>query len=592
MKRLIIYAFYDSDGYVDTYVFRMLEALGKCAEQILFVANGDLQERCYKELLRRHILVIKRENAGLDAGAYRAGMLHSGWKKLSEYDEVLLVNNSVMGPVYPLDEVFSKMDAKEVDFWGLTRHAEKFEKDVKNEYGYFPEHIQFYFIAFRNSFVKSYEFQFYWNNLPEMTEYWEVVHRHEVVFTKYFSDMGFTWDVYLHTEKMDYLSENLMILYPKLLLEKFRCPVFKRRVFYHNYGALLCFSVGQHALELYNYLEQECRYDMDTIWDNLLRTCNLSDLFENLHLDYILSGEFSHREMVRDVLKTKRTALIVHLYFLDLLDDVWKYVSHLPDLCDIYITVNSEEMKRVVEQKCRDFPCAYLEIRKIPNRGRDVASILVGVSDIVAQYEYLCFCHDKKSFQVSGSVGEGFNYKCFENTLYSEDYIYNVIETFEKNPRLGILCPPEPNHADYSVTLGFSWGWKNYQLTKDLADELGIRVPMDPDKDAVAPFGSFFWFRYDALKKFYEKDWKYEDFPEEPLPPDNTISHAIERLRPFVAQQAGYYTAYVMSDQYARIEYTNLRTGLKDFNRACFENGCLGSHRGCVEMVGNLIAKK
>jgi hypothetical protein len=39
----------------------------------------------------------------------------------------------------------------------------------------------------------------------------------------------------------------------------------------------------------------------------------------------------------------------------------------------------------------------------------------------------------------------------------------------------------------------------------------------------------------------------------EPLPQDGTISHAIERVYPFVAQAAGYYPAVVMSRDYAVI---------------------------------------
>ena len=210
----------------------------------------------------------------------------------------------------------------------------------------------------------------------------------------------------------------------------------------------------------------------------------------------------------------------------------------------------------------------------------------MGVKDIVQNYEYLCFAHDKKSAQLHGSVGEGFSYKCFQNTLYSEDYIYNIIDLFVKNPRLGLMCPPEPNHADFSPTIGFAWGPNsNFEITMDLAKRMGISVPMDENKDAIAPYGSFFWFRYEALKAFYEMDWKYEDFPEEPLPVDGTISHAIERLRPFVAQSAGYFTAYVMVDKFARIEYTNLHTYIENIQKACFSNGFLSSHYGLVEEI-------
>ena len=51
----------------------------------------------------------------------------------------------------------------------------------------------------------------------------------------------------------------------------------------------------------------------------------------------------------------------------------------------------------------------------------------------------------------------------------------------------------------------------------------------------------------------FDHGWQHTDFLPEPLPQDGTISHAIERVYPFVAQAAGYYPAVVMSRDYAVI---------------------------------------
>ena len=45
-----------------------------------------------------------------------------------------------------------------------------------------------------------------------------------------------------------------------------------------------------------------------------------------------------------------------------------------------------------------------------------------------------------------------------------------------------MLSPPVPPHGSYSPITGFAeWGG-NYKITKELAGELGIRVPMDRTK--------------------------------------------------------------------------------------------------------------
>lgn len=97
-----------------------------------------------------------------------------------------------------------------------------------------------------------------------------------------------------------------------------------------------------------------------------------------------------------------------------------------------------------------------------------------------------------------------------------------------------------------------SSGWgPNFDNTKALMKKLGIDVPISGEKAPIAPFGSVFWFRVKALQPLFDRDWHHDDFPPEPLAPDGTISHAVERIYPFVAQGAGYYPAIVMSSVFA-----------------------------------------
>ena len=232
-NRCAIYAFYDKDGHVDEYVFYMLDAIWQVAGRIIFVANGNLSEDSKKKLLAKRIEVIKRENKGFDIWAYKTGLDFIGWKALSTYDEVILLNDTILGPVFPITDLFLNMYRKNCDFWGLTRHPES-HLDIfrgSTEYGFLPEHIQSFFMVFRREMINSYEFQFYWDNLLPIKSYKDAVYRHEAVFTKYFENKGFTWDVYMHTEDLDAITLNPMIYYPKMLIEKYHCPIFKRRVF-------------------------------------------------------------------------------------------------------------------------------------------------------------------------------------------------------------------------------------------------------------------------------------------------------------------------------------------------------------------------
>lgn len=556
MKRGGIYFFFDQDGIVDDYIPYLLNDLIKNIDELVVVCNGKLSEEGYKVFKKYAGEIIVRPNEGLDVWAYKAGLSYYGWDKIEEFDELVMLNHTIMGPVYPFYETFDKMKDRDIDFWGITKHN-RMEEDIFgiNPYGYMPEHIQSHFMVFRKKLLCSKEFQNYWDNFRKINNYRESVGFHESYFTKYFSDLGYKWEVSVDVCDLHDMSDNPGFYCIRELIEKRRCPIFKRRAFFHDYGQFLETTAGQVVYELYKYLEENKLYDTKMIWQNILRTMDHTEIAKNLHLNYTLPSKIVLNSETRS--DSRKVALLMHIYYLNEFDKMIKYVKNIPVCVDVYITTQTDEKKRVLEEKCKILS-NKVEISLVKNRGRDVASLMIKGRELVSQYEYICFVHDKKVTQDKpGSIGEGFAYNCYENALGSKEYVENVISLFEENKRLGVLCPPKPVHGPYILCLLGTWE-KNYYNTVELLKKLGIDVPMDKYKVPIAPHGSCFWFRTNAVRKLFEYNWDYEDFPEEPLPIDGTISHAIERCYAYVAQDAGYYTAVAMTDEYSRIEYTTL----------------------------------
>lgn len=576
-KKIAIYSFYDKDGIVDRYVEYFLEHFTKCVDRLLIVSNGKLPDDQKAKLSKFTGEIIERENEGFDIWGYKTGMDAVGWNELQKYEELITLNNTIMGPVSPLNQVFEKMDKKDLDFWGMTRHYQfDYDWTGRNPWGCIPEHIQSYFLIFRKTLIESKCFQDYWDNLPMLHDYQEAVGYHESAFTRRFEEKGYKWDTFVVTDDMENLTPTPLMDYARLLIEERGMPVFKKRMFFQDYSTMLNSTTGQAAVELYDYLNEKTDYDVDMIWETILRSCHQSDYQKTLGLNYILSSEKVDESAEEyQTLREHKIALFMHLYFDDLADQSLRYASAMPEFADIYITTNTEEKKKIFEEKFGVLHCHKLEIRVVPNRGRDVSSLLVSLRDVVPQYEIACFYHDKKSGQAKpGSIGDSFGYKCAENVLYNKNFVLRVLKAFIEHPRLGILAPPEPNHGPYFNTLGHEW-FDNYSITEELAHRLNINVPMSPEKAPVAPYGSVFWYRVKALSPLQDYPWTYEDFPEEPLPVDKTISHAIERIRPFAAQGAGYYSAFMMVDHYARIEFNNLRQYLINYTKFNEKNGFL-----------------
>lgn len=560
-RRLLVFFFYDKDGVVDGYLRYFLDDLTQNVAETIVICNGKLNTAGRASFEKYTDKIIVRENKGLDVWAYKTGLDYYGWDKLAEFDEVILANSTMMGPVYPFKEMFDTMDQKEdLDFWGVTLyHGADFDPFGSNPYGYLPLHIQSHFIVYRQRFVKSLDLQLFWKNMKQISGYQDSVGSYESYFTKAFEDKGFKWDVYVDTRNLTDYTDYPLMKCPTKLIKEYRCPIFKRRSFFHPYSSVLSETAGQSAEELYRYLKDETNFDLNLFWENALRTMHMEDLYNSLHLDYILPKNY----VLNQSPSNAKVALVMHLYFMDILEESVCMAQSMPIGTDIYITAHTPEkvkkIKEVADKLLHDYNVTVLQIE---NKGRDVSAILVGAAPYLKKnhYDYVCFFHDKKCNYVKpGSVGEAFKYTCYENILSSKQYVCNILALFDREERLGLLVPPVPNSGPYFDGCIILKSWAGaYDCTKKLAEKMELHSPISQEKRPIAPIGTVFWFRMDAMCKLFDYNWTYDDFPKEPAQVDGTIMHAVERIYPYIGQDAGYYSAVCMTDQYARNHIVNM----------------------------------
>ena len=348
---------------------------------------------------------------------------------------------------------------------------------------------------------------------------------------------------------------------PYLMLKKYNMPVLPRSCFSKKKNTF--YGNGEELNKALSYIEHETEYDADNIWQDLLCRVNISIIKDNLGLNYVISQE-AENELTTD----KKIVVIAHLYYDDMADECFMYLSNIPDEIDVIVTSSKKELldrvKRYAERNLRNI----FKTRLVPNRGRDVGAIFVACRDIAMEYDYLCFVHDKKTSGGRGLIttGASFHNMVWENMLSSSGYIKNVISLFEKNRRLGLLSPPIPIHSGYEMLLPYGWSL-NYENTKEEVRKLGLKVPVD-EKNQPFAFSTCFWCRTDALKKMWEFDLKIEDFKESGQDTDGELNHALERVIIYVAQDAGYYSAILENKEYASIMqqnlYVHLRKQLRD----------------------------
>ena len=561
----------------------MLSAYSGCVDSLLVVSRTGFKEegKVFIEGLRCETIINPDETCH----NYHSAINHLGQEGLGEYDELVLTGDVFFGPLYPLEEMFSGMEGRGADFWTLTKHS------ISDRYPYpytpLPDisgQTHMSFICFRKNLFTSRDFQDFWDMLPApgyesacTNEYMDVID--DIPF--FFEQRNYKGDTFITLSEVDDINPFSLLYAPKILLEKYHCPILDIRVFFVQKERILENTAGEAAQELLKSLPKS-GYDTGQIWSYLIRAVHPCDFVDAIGLYYILPAGISRVNGDPIVENRLKTALCMHIYYLDMLDDSLEYAKNAPKAMDVFVTTPTEAGKKAIEAAFSVLP-NNIEVRIVENRGRNESALLVCLADVAGKYDFICFFHDKKTNLIEpNSIGRSNLYKLQQNTLPSREFAFNVIDTFLQNERLGILCPVEANHAFFSRTPGNEWAL-NYVNVMELYGRLGLTAPVSEEKYPVAPFGSVFWFRCAALRTLFEEKWGYEDFPPEPGGEDNTLLHAIERIYPYVAQSEGYYPAYVMSDSFAVHEISNLRSYLRGFNELARRNGIIGS-------VGSLIA--
>ncbi|WP_460016187.1 rhamnan synthesis F family protein [Lactovum odontotermitis] len=192
-RRFLIYVIYEDQPRIQQYKILFLEALSKIAEQVMIVVNGQISAED-RTILSQYGTIEARENQGYDAAAFRYGILKAGKDTLSKFDELVMVNDTNVGPFIDLAEVFQKMDEKTLDFWGISYGEEQGDPLKMNPYGMIPKHLQSYFLVIKKNLLNYDGFWRYWENLPDTNSRERAILLHETVFTQKFEDLGFRHD--------------------------------------------------------------------------------------------------------------------------------------------------------------------------------------------------------------------------------------------------------------------------------------------------------------------------------------------------------------------------------------------------------------
>ena len=560
IRRVCIFSFYDPQGRVDDYVIHLIRKLGNHVDQILFYSNGSLTAESEKVIRGIVSEVIIRPNAGFDVLAYKEGLEKIEFDRERKIDEVLMVNHTCYGPIYPFIEMFSEMETRECDFWGVTAHMEMVPNPFTGT-GRLPYHINTNFLVVRADLLRSPPFRKYWGSIKGADTYEAAIQEHETRFTEHFTELGYVSDTYLDCRK--YGTHYPAILdVDETLVD--RNPLLKRRAFFHDPRFLEHYAADlPRAIDV---MRKTSDYDESMIWRNVVRSAELRNLTTNAALTSILPDvRLKEGTSLPDY---GRIAVCAHVYYTDMLEELLQLADTIPVKYDFIATTETDEKKSFIEKAVAGRKNVGKVIVRVveKNRGRDMSSLFITCRDLFIgdRYELVCRLHTKKSPQVAAGRANTFKRHMFENLLNSRGYTTNVLDMFHDNPWIGVAVPPLV-HIGYP-TMGHAW-FSNREKAEIFKEGLNLKVDFDTETP-IGAFGTMFWFRPQALRKLFTHPWSWEDFNPEPHHVDSGLAHVLERLICYVAQDAGYTTQQIINSRLAGWKFGMLEYKLQKVSAA------------------------
>lgn len=269
--RLVLFAHYDPQDEVDEYVRFYLERLSACGCAIVFVSGSPNLKAASAEKIRPFCAgIFTQQTRSLDFGSWNLAwqqVRSNGWK-LESFEQFVLANDSVYGPLFPLTEMLDAFTG--ADMYGMTE---------SNERG---NHLQSFFLAWElNKRTRAF-LDTFWSNFRYVVRKQRLIDKYETGISRMARRAGLTLKSYVsdqqvrqaflhnhpnhqHAERIQAGPVNNTLLLWDILLEDFRCPLLKTDLPRRNrFGSL-------KIANLSGELKQWTDYDPELITRHIAR---------------------------------------------------------------------------------------------------------------------------------------------------------------------------------------------------------------------------------------------------------------------------------------------------------------------------------
>lgn len=476
MERILLYVHFNKYKRVSNHVFYQLEQLKPLFSKILFISNSHIEEATKKKLHDEFGIsnVLERDNQGYDFAAWRDGMSSVGFEELKNYDSLTLMNDTCFGPLWDLEPIYKRFEADtQVDFWGMTN----FRKTK-----YFEEHLQSYFVTFKQQILRAISFQEFWTKVKDFTDVQDVIDHYETKFTQYFIEAGFSYQALFDTrleEVVDLIHPDFTYYKPFTILEK-KVPFLKVKAISGN-----PFS----ARYLLEEIKERTSYPVSLISEHI---------FEYVGPDVpCLLQDKQLSKYDKNDSPEKPVALHIHVTDFQIFDQFKEKWEVLPLQYQFMVTTADQEIFDQILETVSD--CYQVLLGEEENS----MQAMLEQSELLQQFAFVG--HISTAILVDGvpqldnAMRRELMEMMFENANAS-------IKALEQDAKLGLVIPDLPSLVRYGL-----FEQKTYR--KEMAaiwQEFHCQKNFDFEQYPVFTrvYGSFLWFKPSALIRLFQNDYQ------------------------------------------------------------------------------------
>ena len=476
MERIILYVHFNKYKRVSNHVFYQLEQLKPLFSKILFISNSHIEEATKKKLHDEFGIsnLLERDNQGYDFAAWRDGMSAVGFEELKNYDSLTLMNDTCFGPLWDLEPIYKRFEADtQVDFWGMTN----FRKTK-----YFEEHLQSYFVTFKQQILRAISFQEFWTKVKDFTDVQDVIDHYETKFTQYFTEAGFSYQALFDTrleEVADLIHPDFTYYKPFTILEK-KVPFLKVKAISGN-----PFS----ARYLLEEIKERTSYPVSLISEHI---------FEYIGPDVpcLLQDKQLAKDDKNDS-PEKPVALHIHVTDLQVFEQFKEKWEVLPLQYQFVVTTADEEIFVQLLETISDRYQVLLGKEERPMKA------MLEQSELLQQFAFVG--HISTAILVDGvpQLDNAMRRELIEMMFESANA---SIKALERDGKLGLVIPDLPSLVRYGL-----FEHKTYR--KEMAtiwQELHCQKTFDFEQYPVFTrvYGGFLWFKPSALIRLFQNDYQ------------------------------------------------------------------------------------